>query len=195
MDVPVNQNKKLLHKKIKPLYLWILVALGALLVLSLTIDSALPSVDSESVWTGVVKQGEFSHQIRGVGNLVATDNRWISTASAGIVEHVLVKPGARVTSDSILIKLRNHELEQDYKMAQWQLNVAEAQFIALKAEILEQNVEREMLVAQAKMEVESALMTEKAQKPLAEEKIISAIEFENSKLRSAQSKLMLRMPG
>ncbi|TQV88560.1 efflux RND transporter periplasmic adaptor subunit [Aliikangiella coralliicola] len=193
MDIPIRRNQSAFFKRVKPIYCVIAIALVAMTVLSFTIESALPSVENEKVWVGEVKRGEFSHEIRGVGNLVAADNRWISTASAGIVERVLVKPGARVSGDSILIKLRNPELEQDYKQAEWEYNAAEAQFLALKAEIEEKNLEYEMLVAEAKMEVELALMNEKAQKPLAEKNIISAIDFENSKLRARQSQLMLRI--
>lgn len=195
MDVPVHRTRRILPEKIRPVYIAIALALIALVTLSFTIESALPSVNNDSVWLGEVRQGEFSHEIRGVGNLVASDNRWISTASSGIVEQVLVKPGARVKSDSILLKLQNIELEQDFKQAEWELNAAEAKFLALKAEIQEQNLEQEMLVAQAKMEVEVALMNQKAQRPLAEQNIISAIEFENSKLRARQSQLMLRIRG
>lgn len=193
MDVPLKQNQRQLAKKIKPLYIGVTMALSLLLILSLTLGSALPSVEDERVWIGDVRHGEFSHEIRGVGSLVAADNRWISAESAGIVEEIFVKPGARVEAETVLIKLQNHDLERDFKQAEWELNAAQAKFAALKAEIEESNLEHDMLLAQAKMEVESALMNEKAQQPLAEKNIISAIEFENSKLRARQSQLMLNI--
>ena len=90
---------------------FILIGTGLALVVLITIGlskpkPALPSVEKGSLLFEAVKRGELLRQVRGNGSLVPEDIRWIPTLDAGRVEQILIWPGARLKSDSVLVKLR-----------------------------------------------------------------------------------------
>ena len=46
-------------------------------------------------------------QVRGPGNLVPREIRWISAQTAGRVERIVVRPGTVVDPDSVLVEMSN----------------------------------------------------------------------------------------
>ncbi len=66
-------------------------------------------------------------QVRGPGPLVPEEIRFISTATDGRVERLVILPGALVKPDSVLLELSNPELERDALDAESQLRAAVAE--------------------------------------------------------------------
>src|SRR5687768_12797761 len=73
---------------------------------------AAPSVEMSSLWTNTVKRGEMLRQVRGNGTLVPEQIQFVQSETDGRVERILVKPGAEVTADTVLMELSNEELKQ-----------------------------------------------------------------------------------
>lgn len=193
MDIPVTaQSKWTLGPRIKTIGgVVVLVVLAFLSQRFFT--SALPSIEQENVWVSEVKQGDFIREVRGVGVLVPSEIRWIAAISDGRVERVLVKPGAVVTADTVIAELSNPDLMSQRQQAQWDLDAAEANLLALDAQLQEQTLEQELLVTQAQMALESAKLREKAEKPLAEKHIISELDFANTQLQTTQKQTELKI--
>ncbi len=90
---------------------------GALIVVALitvgvsSLEPAAPTVERATVWTDVVQEGSMPRQVRGTGTLVPEEIRWIPARTEGIVERILVLPGADVTPNTVLVELSNPELE------------------------------------------------------------------------------------
>src|SRR4051794_24998805 len=79
---------------------------------------AAPTVDRAVVWIDSVKRGPMVRQVRGSGTLVPEDIRWIPAQTQGRVERIVLRPGAQVTPDTVVLELSNPELEQSVRAAQ-----------------------------------------------------------------------------
>jgi len=156
-------------------------------------DNAAPTVSESDLWISEVEKGEFIRQVRGVGVLAPSEIRWIAANSPGRVERLLVKPGALVNENTVIAELSNPQLRSQLEQARWELDAAEANLLALKAQIQEQSLEQELLITQARMALESAILKEKAEQPLAEKNIISELQFASTQLDTKQSKAVLEI--
>ena len=193
MDIPVSKTRSRLAQ---PKYRTIIIILGLCLVAvaaALLLQPAVPSVKQADVWISKVKQGDFTRKVRGVGVLVPSEIRWIAAGSAGRVERLLVKPGAVVTRETTIAELSNPELLNQLERARWELDAAEANLLALKAQLQEQTLEQELYVTQAKMALESARLKEKAEQPLADKNIISELDFATTQLNTQQRQAELEI--
>src|SRR4051812_31526717 len=74
------------------------------------LQPAAPTVDRATVWIDAVKRGPMIREVRGLGTLVSEDLRWIPAVSAGRVERIVLRPGTRVTSDTVILELSNPTL-------------------------------------------------------------------------------------
>src|SRR5215831_2568330 len=112
MDIPrPDQARKKRRRRIAG-------ALIALAVISLItvglarLKPAAPPVERGSLLFDNVKRGELVRQVRGNGTLVPQEIRWIPTMNQGLVERIVVLPGARVKKDTVLVELSNPEVTQ-----------------------------------------------------------------------------------
>ena len=128
MDIPRPENKK--RKRIRQ----IAIASGTAVVLAILtialarLEPAAPSVDADTLYTGEVAQGELLIQTRGPGTLVPRVRLWIAAQSAGRVEQLLVRPGAIVEADTILMELSNPDLMRQAEEARYGFEIAKATF-------------------------------------------------------------------
>jgi HlyD family secretion protein len=139
------------------------------------LQPAAPSVDKATLWPDVVKRGPMIRQVRGTGTLVPEDTRWIPSTTAGRVEKILLRSGADVMPDSVIVELGSPELEQSTVEARLQLESAQAQLTNRRAELdsalLTQrasaaNIESEARQAQMQAEADEALLKEGLQDAL-----------------------------
>ncbi|HUK54568.1 MAG TPA: HlyD family efflux transporter periplasmic adaptor subunit [Candidatus Binatia bacterium] len=110
----------------------ILYGAGALVVIAAVtvglsrLKPAAPTVDRSTVWVDTVKRGPMVRQVRGLGTLVPEDIRWIPALTDARVDEIVLRPGAVVKPDSIILKLSNPDLEQSMEDATLQRKGAEA---------------------------------------------------------------------
>jgi len=95
---------------------------------------APPSVDKATVWIDTVKRGPMLREVRGLGTLVPEELFHVPAPSDGRVAEVPVLPGTQVSEDTILVELRNPDLQQQAMDAEWSLQAAESDLINLKAQ-------------------------------------------------------------
>jgi len=96
---------------------------------------AAPTVDKSTVWVDTVKRGPMVRQVRGLGTLVPEDIRWIPVLTDARVDELVLRPGAVVKPDSIILKLSNPDLEQATEDATLQRKGAEADLLNTKAKL------------------------------------------------------------
>src|SRR6201997_1768355 len=113
MDVPrVGVAAKKRKRRI------MIIAASALGLILVTIGisrlkPAVPSVDRSTVWVDTVKRGPMVRQGRGLGTLVPEEIRWIAAGTEGRVEKIVLRPGAKVEPDSLILEMSSPELEQE----------------------------------------------------------------------------------
>ena len=81
-----------------------MVVAAVTIVLS-RLKPAAPTVERGTVWLDTVKRGPMVRNVRGLGTLVPEEIRWVPAVTAGRVERILVRPGAVVQADTMLIEL------------------------------------------------------------------------------------------
>lgn len=172
------------------------VAVAGLVVLALSIfvmqlDPAVPEISRSSVWIDTVKRGDMLREVRGPGVLVPKNVRWIAAASDARVDKVLVKPGASVEPDTVLVDLSNPELTQQLAQARTALTAAEADLAALKVQLQSSILDQKATLARANAEYESARLQAEAEAKLLEAHIIPAIKYKRSLLTTEQLKVRL----
>src|SRR5687767_15232276 len=98
-------------------------------------EPAAPTVERAVVLEDVVKRGSIVRQVRGPGTLVPEDTRWLPATTDGRVERILLRPGAVVRPDSIILELSNPQVEQETLNARLALQAAEAALENLRAQL------------------------------------------------------------
>jgi HlyD family secretion protein len=169
--------------------LWGSIGLAGLLLLTFAVsrlEPAAPSTDRGAVWIDTVRRGEMLRQVRGPGSLVPLEEQWISAASAGRVERILVRAGSRVAADTVLLELSNPELAQDALEAQAELDAAEADFRVAEAQLESALLDQQAVAAAVAADFAEAALQVEANERLAVEGLIPNLTLELSKLRLEQ---------
>ena len=112
MDI---QRKNSARKKYikRAIYLLLtIIAVGGVTVGLTRLKPAAQSVDAATIWPDTVKQGDMIRQVRGLGNLVPEDIRWIPAMTDARVEKLVLRAGAIVKADTIIIELSDPVAQQ-----------------------------------------------------------------------------------
>lgn len=158
-------------------------------------EPAAPAVARSQLWIDQVRQGEMLRQVRGSGVLVPKELRWIAAQSPGRIERILVKPGARVSADDVLLELSNPDLLQAADDAQWAVTAARAQLASTQVELDNQLLDREANLATAEAQYESARLQAEAEADLADRGIIPQIQSRQSQLDANQLHTRMQIEG
>jgi HlyD family secretion protein len=170
------------------------LGLAALVGLGLwvaSLDAAAPQVDRESLWLDSVKRGEMLREVRGPGLLVPKEIRWIAAESPARVERIVVKPGAVVEPDTVILELSNPEVVETQLAAQSALVAAEADLAAQRMTLESQLLDQRANLAGVEADYESARLQTEAEADLAAKGIIPKIQYRRSQLTSERLKVRL----
>lgn len=160
------------------------VAVVAVAVVLSRLEPAAPSVERASAWIDTVKRGPMVRNVRGLGTLVPEDIRWIPAATAGRVERVLIRPGAVVTPDTVVLELSNPAETQALEEVEAQMRASEAELVALRARIQNELVSQQAATITVESEHKQALLQAKADAQLAREGLRSDLETQLSAMRA-----------
>lgn len=164
------------------------IAVGTAL---LRLEPAAPSVARASVWVDTVRQGEMLRQVRGPGVLAPKEIRWVSAQTAGRVERILVRPGAAVEPDTVIVEMSNPDLVQQTEEARFAVIAAEADLTERELRLSSQQLDMHIAVTNARTQYEGAKLQANAEKDLSERGIVSTIQYRRSELLAEQLKFRL----
>ncbi len=191
VDIPrPDQSRK---KKIRrAIYGTLAVLVIAIITVGVSrLKPAAPSVDRASVWVDTVKRGPMLRQVRGAGTLVPEDIQWIPATTQGRVERILLRPGAAVRPDSVILELSNPLLQQAVVEARLGAESARASYENRKAELENQLLAQESDVAAIETAYNNAALQLEANESLAKDGLVSSITLKQS--RSAAEDLKNRL--
>jgi HlyD family secretion protein len=186
MDIPRPSAAR--SKRIRRI---IYAIVGVVVIASVTVGlsklkPAAPEVDRSTVWVDTVKRGPMLIEDRGLGTLVPENILWIPAVTDGRVVKRLL-PGIKVKADTILVVLRNPQLEQETVDAEWQLKAAQAQYNSLKAQLDSQLLDQKATAATVSSDYRQAQLTADKDKQLAEAGLGAEL---NVKLSQAQAEAL-----
>ena len=164
MDIPRPENKR--RKRIRQIVIGSGTALAlAIVTIALSrLEPAAPSVDGDTLYTGKVERGELLVQTRGPGTLVPRTRLWIAAQSAGRVDRVLVRPGAVVEPDTILVELSNPDLMRQAEERRYGFEIAKANFAEFELTLRSKELDQKAAVAQAYSAYEGARLDAEAKR-------------------------------
>lgn len=165
------------------------IAIAATSFMLFSVEPAAPVVERSTLWMDTVKRGELLREVRGPGVLVPKEIRWIAAETSARVERIVIRPGAQVEPDSVILELSNPEVVDLALAAEAELKAAEADYVARRMTLASQALDQRAQQASVEAEYESARLQAEAEAELAAKGIIPSIQYKRSKLASDQLKL------
>jgi HlyD family secretion protein len=158
-----------------------LVAIGGISWYVWQLEPADPVVDRSEVWIDTVKRGPMLREVSGLGKLVPEEIRWVTAATEGRVERIVLEPGAGITPNTVIMELANSQLEQATVNAEWDWKAAETSYEDLKITLESQELTRESDNARLESDYQQALLSYDANSELAKDGLVSGLDLKLKK--------------
>ena len=181
-----SQAKAKLKKRILLGSIAVVVLVGITVLLA-RLKPAAPTVERNLVWIGKVERGQMLRQVRGLGTLVPEEITWIAARTQGRVNKIVLRPGATVEPDSVILVLNNPDVIRASTDADSQLKAAEAELANLKVTIESDVLAAESTDATAKSEFEQAKLQAEVNEDLFKDGLVSPLEMRLRKVAAEQA--------
>ena len=104
-------------------------AIAAVLVIGLVsvvlarLKPAAPTVERATVWPDKVRRGSMIVDVRGLGTLVPLDEarRWVPAATQARVEKIVLRPGAVVTPETVVLELTSLDRVHGFNLPEFKI--------------------------------------------------------------------------
>jgi len=187
MDIKRPDQSKAKRKKRIIYGIIAAIALVGITVLLARLKPAAPTVERNLVWVDNVKRGQMLRQVRGLGTLVPEEIRWIAARTQGRVDRIILRPGAEVTTDSVILILANPDVEQAAANADSQLGAAEAALTNLRVQLERDVLAAEAAAANAKADFEQSRLRAEVNEQLFADGLVSQLELRLSQVTAEQA--------
>src|SRR5213595_4268820 len=154
---------------------------------------AAPSVDRATIWPDEVKRGPMVRDVHGLGTLVPEDIRWIPAQTDSRVERWILRPGAIVKPDSIIMELSDPTLQREALDAEFQLKGAAADYANLKVQVDSDLMNQKANEAAVRSDYEQARLQHDVDEKLYKEGIGSDHVRNLSKVKEEQLAIRLKL--
>lgn len=187
MDVPKQgaRRKKIIRRTIIGVALAVAIPL---ITWGLSrLKPAAPSVEKSTLWTDSVKRGPMLRQVRGLGTLVPEEILWIPAVNEGRVDKILLRPGAQVRRNTLLMVLSNPELELAAEDLKWQVKAAEANLKDLRVKLETSRLDLRAAVARVESEFVQAKLKAERDEALGKEGLTPDLNVKLSRAASDEA--------
>ena len=147
------------------------------------LEPAAPRVDKDTVYMDTVERGEMLRNVRGTGTLVPEQLRWITPITNGTVERLVLRPGATVRPDTVVIELSNPELEQQALEARLQLDGALARYESRRVELRSQELTQQASLKTVESELSQAEYEAELDEKLFKDNLVSELQVRQKQSR------------
>jgi biotin carboxyl carrier protein len=180
------------HKKTLLSNKGVIITIAVLIVIIL-VSYAKASLNNVSLarkdlLLATVKQGDIDVTVEGYGKLTSDKLQLITTLTKATVEEIVLKPGATVTKESIIVKLANPELQQQVQSAKYSLAESRANLRQLKLNQRRETLNEKSNFLELVSQHKGARLTLTAQNKLVKSGIVKQIDYQESILREEQLK-------
>ena len=177
MDIKRANNKNK-HRKVM---VSLIVLAFIFLMFSLIINRQnQQKLNLSSLWTDEVKQTNLTLTAKGFGTLESKQQRYLTAEFNAIVEEIFLKPGEKVTKNSIILRLSSTDIEQAAIQAQLALTSQQANLKQLKLTQKREQLDLNNDLVELKLDLSLAQTQLDAETQLAEQGIVSSLDFKRS---------------
>ncbi len=187
MDIARPDQSKAKRKKRLIYGALAVLALVAITFLLARLKPAAPTLDRNLVYIDTVKRGQMLRQVRGLGTLVPEEIRWIAARTPGRVDKIILRPGATVTPDSVILMLANPDVEQAAANADSQLKAAEAELANLRVTLESAVLQAESVAAGANADYQTSKLRAEVNDQLFKDGLVSSLDRQLSKVTAEQA--------
>ena len=144
------------------------------------LEPAAPRVDRDTIYLDTVQRGPMVRQVRGTGTLVPEQIRWIPATTDGTVERIVIRPGAPVAPDTVILELSNPELEQSTLEARLNLEAAEARYSNRQVEVERELLNQRATLATTEAQLKTTRLQADADGQLFAQGLVSSLQLQQS---------------
>lgn len=166
----------------------LLAAVGGISYALTKLKPAAPSVEMSALWPDQVRRGPMVLEVRGLGTLVPEDTMLITATTDGRIERILVRPGAPVQADTVVMILTSPDLETAVLTAQFQWKAAESDFENLKVTQQKALLDMKSKAAQVDADYATAQLQAERDAKLAKDGLVSDIDAKITAQKASQLK-------
>lgn len=156
---------------------------------------AAPSVDRATIWPDEVKRGPMLREVHGLGTLVPEDIRWIPAQTDSRVDRWVLRPGAIVKPNSIIMELSDPTLRREALDAEFQLKGAEADYANLKVQVDSDLMNQKANEAAVRSDFEQSKIQHTVDDKLFQEGIGAEVTAQLSKVKKEQLAIRVQLEG
>lgn len=184
--VKSKKNNRHLNKK----NISVVIILLAILLLMIFSKAMFNQVNmaKKDLLLGTVKKGDIDVTVEGYGRLASEKLQLITALTRATVKEILLKPGAKVSKESVIVKLANPELLQQTENAQQELAQINANLRQLKVNQQRELLDEESQLAELEALFETAKLRRSAEEKLISDGIVSQLTYQASVLNEKQLK-------
>ena len=163
-----------------------ILVIGVVSVVLARLKPAAPTVEKATVWVDTVKRGSMQVNVRGLGTLVPVDEarRLIPAVTQGRVERIVLRPGAVVEPNTIVLELSEPTLQQSLSEAEQQLRAAEADYNSLQARLETERLSQRATAATIEADYKNAVLQKQVDDSLHKEGLLAEIQKNQSTVRA-----------
>jgi len=184
--VKKKQKKALLNSKGAIITIAIVVVIILVSYAKASLNNV--SLARKDLLLATVKQGDVDVTVEGYGKLTSDKLQLITTLTQATVEEIVLKPGATVTKESVIVKLANPELQQQVESAEYSLAESKANLRQLKLNQKRETLNEKSNYLELVSQHKGARLTLTAQNKLVKSGIVKQIDYQESILREEQLK-------
>ncbi|WP_105189473.1 HlyD family secretion protein [Pseudoalteromonas sp. T1lg48] len=185
MDIKQSLEKK--NKRTGRPVLWAAsIAAAIICFVALSAPWQQSSIDLTQLTLATVQQGALDARVSGYGSLRSKYTRFLTANYQAQVDEVLLRPGARVETDTVILRLSNPALEQQLNRTRLALARQKASFEALKLSQQSEQLSAQGNFTLLKSELAGAQLRAEAESQLIAEGIVSALDHKRSQLAVKQ---------
>ena len=181
MEIKLSQKKP--WKKWIGLSLFIALLSYAAFAVS---SKATKSLDVTEVSFQKIERGPLDIYTNAYGEFASAKERLLTAPALGKVAEILVRPGTKISPDTIILTLSNPKLEQEVNEAQGLLAQQKAQQQAYKYEQQNERLNYQGRIADIEAEIEKAQLELSVNENLLNLGVASKIELQRAKLAVKQ---------
>jgi HlyD family secretion protein len=181
--VDIARSPDVIRKKKIRRIIYGAVALIAIILITVGVSRlkpAAPSVDRATVWVDTVKRGQMLRQVRGSGTLVPEDIRWITATTQGRVERIVLRAGAVVEPNTVILELTSPDVEQAHREAQLAYQSALAAYENRKADLQSALLTQESALATIESNYKQALLLLQSNQTLFKDGLVAKLTVEQN---------------
>jgi HlyD family secretion protein len=172
-----------------------LMLLGGVTYALSKLKPAAPSVDKGTIWSDTVKRGPMLREVRGLGTLVPEDIRWIAAQTDSRVDKWVLRPGAIVKPDSIIMELSDPTLSQTALDAELQWRGAQADLANLRVQVDSDLMNQKATEASVRSDYEQAKIQHGVDVRLVKEGLTSQLIEDLSRVKEQQLAIRVQLEG